>query len=440
MVNELKKEKKFWLISIGVFFLVSLILFLSIPPTTYPDTADYMRISRYPIGLRFFSDRPALAPLVFGFFNGNVVAITWFQYIFYLLSWLSLGISIFLIIQNRKLRLVATATVLAISLNKDLFFWNNLLLSESVSISTFALMCAVWLWALRILIDKREDNKLIFIPLICSAIWALARDTNAWALLAASLFSLLAVFFTPRKVFFVSITIGLLLIFIFQNHSSNVGGRWKFPFVNIVGQRILPDPVAREYFRNHGMPVEKISQYSGKWASTFNRDWSGFGDWLDKDAKSVYMKYLLSKPFNSIWQPIYRWQDFLTTSPYRYSGNNEAPMWQRLYSYVVYPKGFRVPLFLLVIILFTSLLIRHRVLFKKHGYAVLFSLVLLMTSYASVFVSWHGDAMEVVRHSLGFSLQLRMALWLVLFFSLDLLISNSLIDLRGRKAKFFIKF
>lgn len=414
-------------LSIGIY------LFVTAPITVHPDSYDYLRISKQPFYSMAFwaADRPLMTPLLFKLANQNHKLIVLVQLCLSFFSWLWLSWVVYQTVSHRILRLVSFTTLLLIGVSKDVFFWNKLILSESISFSLLVLMIACGIWILKRVYAPQsgKQNKQIKLGLGLSfavLLWALARDTNSYCALAICGACLVAVLFFRKKLkhqttFWTVLAVCSGIIFLFQNFSANHGKRWQFPLVNVLSQRILVDPKKTEFFVERGMPNnQKVLRYRDQWASTFDRDWSGFGSWLDTKAKSTYMLFLLSSPFESLWYPLWRWQDFFTSSPYGYSGIKDPPLWQRAFSYVVYPKAYRFLGLLFLSLMLALLLVQKR----KLDWRFLVPFALLFLGYPVLFVAWHGDAMEVVRHSLGVTLQIRLGLVLLLIYELDVVLKN----------------
>src|SRR5262249_55226231 len=87
-------------------------------------------------------------------------------------------------------------------------------------------------------------------------------------------------------------------------HQATAGARWKWPFVNLLGQRVLWRPDRIGFFVDRGMPVNpKVMCLAGRWGQDCHNDLTGFGGWLDSDIKGIWERYLLSHPIETVVQP-----------------------------------------------------------------------------------------------------------------------------------------
>ncbi len=421
-------KQTFWILALLLSLSIGLYIFLNMPVRAYPDTEDYLRISRTSFTTKFVSDRPPLIPIIFGWFSGDGTGITWFQFVLSGFCWSYFSITLFSSLKTEWLKYVAASMVLLIALSKDVFFWNRVLLTESVSLSTFVLALATWIRCLRK--PDKSNLRILVLPAVTSTLWALTRDTNAWALLSISFFTLLACFLSQNKSFFVCATILLITIFGVENYFAEIGGRWKLGLPHVIGKRILTNPDSTQYFVDHGMPMNpEIARYAGQWGDLPLVTASE--PWFSTNAKAVYEKYLLSRPLQSLLEPIINWKRLFSTV-YDYSGRSGPPMLQTVYSRIVYPEVSRLALLILFDLVVCWILFRNKLLFGKEAVLLTFAGSVVAASYLVAFVTWHADAMEVTRHSFGFVVQFRMGIWLLCFFGLDLMCQNRLVPHRNR--------
>ena len=79
---------------------------------------------------------------------------------------------------------------------------------------------------------------------------AFTRDTNAYLLLMLAALISLAVVFRwtgPRALI---LSAAFVVIFLLNNANADLGNRWVFPFLNVMGRRILPNPQALDFFES----------------------------------------------------------------------------------------------------------------------------------------------------------------------------------------------
>src|SRR6266508_4714215 len=204
---------------------------------TTADTTSYIRISKESIfGTRFLaSSRPFIFPLVLKIFGDHMERVAWVQGVFSIISWSILAVSVAYSLHIFFLIFIAFGLLLLLSLYRYIIGWDSVMLTESLSLSFMALFIAGWFWLMR----GWRWHKAIFI-LAVAFLWSFSRDTNAWVVLMIALFLLLlfCLGYVDKK--YLILSGSFIVMFFLSNLSSDFGGRWVFPFQNVLGQRILP--------------------------------------------------------------------------------------------------------------------------------------------------------------------------------------------------------
>lgn len=405
----------------------------------YPDSADYHSVTlQQPVtSPDFWAGRRTLTtPLIWRIFGTkeasileSYLAIPTVYTVFSLVSWGLLALAVAVAVRTRWLKAVSFTVILAIGLSKMIFFWNWVLLSESPFISFLVLFLALAIFLLHY-IRKHPAmtwSKQVLILLGVSIViffWSFTRDTNAFiALGAAAILSALLIW-QRKKNYPKVLLIGLIFMLVgvsgIQMQTAKIGHRWQYPFVNVLGQRILPNDEYREFFINHGLPTNpETMRFVGGWANSHGTDWSGFNSWLNSEARSAYFRFLLTHPAYLFLQPIYNLSDLVDGDWSVYGKHTVLNSFQNKVTDFVWPQGKSLVLVAILAIGIASWLAFRRRL-TPH---ILLALSVLLLVVPGVMIAWHGDAMEVVRHSGGNGLQLRLALVLIIIFSLDAALS-----------------
>ncbi len=188
-------------------------------------------------------------------------------------------------------------------------------------------------------------------------------------------------------------------IFIVQQKSAQIGQRYRLPVMNNIVLRILPNEEYLKWFIDRGMPcADKLKrQYSNLDLNDNSKLYSlytdssfvRFSDWVAKDGKSVYTKFLISHPANLILL-------------------NEKPKdLKRIFAYNIGytgpEKGYSLfsqsifPLFNLIILLLLNGFLVF-LFIKEKRLAWIFPTVLIIIFTANVFLLYVADSMEVERH------------------------------------------
>jgi len=395
--------------------------------------------------------RPLTLPLVYKLLSNNVERIAAFQWIVAVIGWGMLAGAVAIVLKSKLLKITGFCVILCLSLSRDIAFWNSMLLSESLSNALFVVLIA-----LALLIGAAIQRKALSVPmqfvaglivLICAFFWSQTRDTNSYFLLGiAGLIVLVSVGGlimqlgatrgvvptefnirrgdSPSRPCFVLpfiVVIGFVAIYVQQNRHADAGLRWQYSLVNVMAHRILPYPDKTQFFVDRGMPnTPEVMAYAGQgnFAWSFDLDFPAFGDWIDQDAKRVYVEYLLSRPVESLTEPLIWWnrlllyeRDLLTD----YMSTPVIPAWQKPITAVFYTETWG----LLVLSAAGLVIFGASVLTRGWDWRYAIPIALLLLVYPIAFLNWHGDSHAVERHALHVALQWRLAMWFFILFAVD---------------------
>ena len=267
-------------------------------PVLYPDTTDYLAVEGNLVE-RWAADRPMGLPLLLDavpssawlfVLHAFVGAVVWAFLLYALVS----------ATRTRAARAVVTVMVLWAATSVRVVMWDAIVLTESLSISLLVLAVALAVqWV------RTSSRGTAAALILATTAWATLRDTNAVevALAAGACLGAVLVTRVVRGTFDGQLTAvgtttlvvaGLLLA------GSSAGHRGDFPFYNVMGQRILVDDVATEYFADHGMPVsDALLALANGWGfSGFvdDPDLEVFRTWAREDGRRVYATFLLTRP------------------------------------------------------------------------------------------------------------------------------------------------
>jgi hypothetical protein len=451
---------------------------------TTPDTVIYTHLASQPLWSSAFwsGSRPFTVPLVYNLLDNNFQLIVIFQSALSMFSWSLLAVSVARLVQLHWFKPIAFAIVLIFGMSSEIIMWDWVILSESISLSLLALFIASWLW----LIEEWQWHK-VWVVMLVGVLWVFTRDPNAWAvLILAGLLALVAIVWRTHRRYFI-LAIIFIAFFTASNASSNLGERWVFPFENVLAKRILPVPERTAYFAEHGMPITPaLMERSGKWASSdewaFDNDpdLEEFREWLHKSGKFTYIRFLLSNPSYTFLEPLRHGQDPYSEeegSPaagFSEQNNPTASLAGRL-AYDDVTNGFRPILpeqplreFLWTLgvgtivshlaILIVAMLawptqinsgrslptITNRNLYyaasafpqwlysvgwRQHKQLLVplgVALTVIWLAFPLAAVIWHGDAMEIARHSVPVLVQLRLGLLMLILFEVDIILTHRL--------------
>ncbi len=412
-----------------LYICCTLILHFSTATAEFYDTEDYERISHFSItSTAFWTDRkPATGPLMYKIFARNPIFISIFQWLLSTASWLVFAYAITRLLNRKVLKILAFTSILAFSLSPHTFIWNSFLLSEGPATALFLLVLAAWIY----LVEKLKSPKtppgfqlaLMSGFLMLTALWSFFRDLHMYFVLSAgiSAFAVLLIRLNGWQLAFLGA--GFISIFTVQNNLSHTSGRWTDPLAHVITKRILPNREAAKWFVDHGMPDgPQIQELSGKFASP--EEQARFEPWLTQQGKRVYGYYLLSHPVSSIWAPLDNLEQLFDRDLSTYA-RWKIPTFQALLG-----KLFFSPI-LNWLIAFGLVFGMYATLAGYLDYKWQTPIILIIFSYPLLFISWHGDTMEIARHAYGANLQTRLGLLLGWWMAVD-----GLLKIRdGRKNK-----
>jgi hypothetical protein len=383
---------------------------------TTADTTSYVRISKEPIfDIEFLAAaRPFVFPLLLKLLGNNPEKVVWAQGLFSTLSWSVLAVAVAYSLHFSFLKLAGFALVLLLSLYRHIIGWDSVLLTESLSLSLMALFITGWLW----LLHGWRWQRAVFV-LILGVLWMFCRDTNAWVVLmvAAFLFLLVTLRLIHKK--YILLSAVFIVMFFLSDRSADLGGRWIFPFQNVLGQRILPDAKAVTFFASCGMPVSSdLAQLAGEFASGLDRAFyndpalESYRTWLHQAGKTCYIKWLLSEPLESFKHPVAEFNTLMRLE------NIQSFLFSRRFSSILparleamlYPPQQPWVAFLAACGIILAAVFTRAWTYNKTWWVAILLIILVFPHY---FIVWHGDVMGIYRHVVSVSIQFYLGLWIL---------------------------
>jgi hypothetical protein len=425
-------ENRRFLVTLLVIFLAYAIgrVISSLPaiddPRSLADTTAYLRISRQPLSdFEFWTGaRPFVFPLLLKLAKQAASMATVLQLGFSIFAWGFLAWMTTHFIELPWLKLLAFCLILLFSLDRHITGWDFVMMTESLSISFLVLFIALFMW----LLQEWHIGKVILL-IVTAFLLAFTRDTNAWMLLALAGLTLLTTLLRwthPRTLI---ISIFFVLVFFLSNASADLGGRWRFPLGNLIGQRVLTDGSAINYFQSCGMPLtDALMELSGKFANADERalyndpELKSFRTWLFSDGKSCYMRWLITHPGYSLGETISRFDELITfTQVDRYFSRRFDPLMPVKLGKLFYLEQFSLWIWIYLTIAMV-IAIWKKFWQRNPLWAVFICLTLLV--FPHVFLTWHGDAMAPERHALSVGVQFYLAFWLLNILLIDTFLSS----------------
>jgi hypothetical protein len=392
------------------------------------DTTSYVRISNERIFSSEFlaAARPFVFPLLLKLSGGDPEKVVWAQGLFSILSWGILAGAVAHSLHYSFLKFAGFVLVLLLSLYRYIIGWDSVLLTESLSLSLMALFIAGWLWLLQ---GWRWQKA--FLVLSMGVFWMFCRDTNAWVVLMIAVFILILAVLRQIDKRYLYLSTAFMILFFLSNLSADSGGRWIFPFQNVLGRRILPDARAIAFFASCGMPVSsELTELTGEFASGLDRAFyndpalEDYRAWLHRSGKGCYIKWLLSDPLESINRPIAEFNTLVSlqnVQSFLFSRRFLPILPTRLES-LIYPPQQPWILFLAACGIILAAVFSRAWAHNKTWWVAILLILLVFPHY---FIVWHGDVMGIYRHMVSVSIQFHLGLW-----TLALLIADRVLSLK----------
>lgn len=390
----------------------------------FPDTNRYLHQSSSPaLSPEILASREG-APvylLVLKACGQNLSTVAGFQFFLSIAAWGFLSFCCAYAFDSIPAKFTGFILVQALMLSQAVEAWLNVGLTESTSISLLAAVVGSWL-----LFSRRPRPATTVIVIFVTAVWAFTRDTNAYLTLGVVPFLLAVMALRKRwNVRLVVLSAAFFLIFTAMHYSANKGGRFLFPFYNIIGRRVLEDESTTQWFVSRGMPFnDDIEARAGRWATDYGDEifheerYEAFRQWAREEGKSLYFQWLLTRPARTVLESLGYFPEALVAGPAGYAPENYQPLISLPYS----PGIGSAVLGSFLAGLLATVSLRRR---TPAGIIALFMLALLIPHHVLI---WHGDAMEITRHSVQVAIQAKIALVLLCGCALDTVFRGRNID------------
>jgi len=389
-------------------FILALFLMLMIrsdPPVWlgYGDPYDYLHQSTLslqsqnfymPEKAPQFYPRPFTVPLFYKLAGSNPNTIILLQKLLYALS-IYLLCSVFL----NYLKRLPVKVFFLVSFYLFTFWWNmlgwtNTLLSESLSISFLFLWMATFL----LFLQKRTILRFVLHGII-TVLFSFTRDTWPYFLLIFY-FSYGLLSLRGNKQLRAAVAgfflISVALLFT-QQHTAQVGQRYRLPILNNIVFRILPNPVYLHWFEANGMPCANLlkEKYSSLHVPTdiyplYNDTaFAPLFSWVSGAGRGTYQKFLLTHPFHTLLLEEKLVEvSKLFAHDFGYTGDAPDISWL---SNNIFPF-FNLASIILLLWIFITINRRESIVLWK------FPLTLLITGILHAILVYHADALEIERH------------------------------------------
>lgn len=386
-----------------------------------PDSDAYLRLSTLPLGggERWAGSRTPLVPLLLDITGGRPgTAFMYLQIAVAAAGWGFLAGEVARHQPTPRRRWTMAALVLALSLTTPITLWDRLVLTETL---TLALMAVVVALLLRYLRTTSPWPLVGTVPV--AVLWAAGRDTVALVLISgAALATLMWAFGDRRRRVVPAVSAALVLVALLALGGAAAGHRDRSPMANVFAVRVMPYPDRIDWFEDHGMPAAdrfrearaELSDPSGSEAplvpiSRRNMADDPWWQWLERDGKVTYLRFVLSHPAFLLTEPLEKPHRSFHSGGGHTGKNFEADDLRKvplLTAALWWPTGWVMAALGAAAV---GWLVAGR---PRHP---LFSVAALTAITGSVYglAAWHGDGMEAARHVFVGGAALRLAVVLV---------------------------
>ena len=399
-------------------------------PLFWNDSADYVAAAKLSLlsPERLLGIRPVFMPLVLGVLDGNQQQLTIVHSVFSAISWGLLGAVLTVSLRTWPARAVAIGGVITIASVWTVSMWDQQILTESLALSSLALVVSAALWF------ANSPSLLRSCFLAGSALlWLLNRDSHAIPIAAGALVVGITVWVaktTNRRL--IALTCAYLVAFAFViSASASTSNRNLQPLEHVFAVRVLPYPDRVQWFTDQGMPLgsellaipeatDPVKDLAGFTPVPPEPKWEPWRDWLETHGQVTLFKYMAT-------HPTYLWTETQQV-PERVFNNGTGlttywPLQQR--SIPVIDELGTISTTATILIASAALVV-IAYLDEHRRRSAIVAMVVIATALPHGVAVWHLDGMESARHMLIASIQLRIGTMILVATAVD-----SLFALRG---------
>jgi len=414
--------------AILIFTLEHLASVAEVKLNVVSDAAGYLGNSKIPFFSidYWFSMRPVGYPTFIKFMQSNPNLVAAMQSLLHIASWSFFSFYLYIKSRNKLFGFLSGLTVLFIAMQPDIALWTHHVLTESLTFSFIA-----WILILIYEFLISEKKRYFYILLFILVSYSTIRDVNAFYVVTFIVaFAMFYFYKYINKIIFIVSSILLISTLFFSTYTANHAGnsimnkRWMFPYFNLFGHRFLTNPELLQSMKIEGMPInEALLRKKNVWASgkdTVGQGWyddpelKEFRDWVVKSGKSKYTKFLITHPsytFGEIY--LNRHTIFHYTKAINNAYYLKGYKIDNIFTYTKMENiTFYIYLSLLIAIIILLSFILRKNIFNKYTMPML---TLLLPIGLLAIITFHGDAMEVHRHTLIVPILLKTTLFMIAY-------------------------
>jgi len=350
-----------------------------------------------------------------------------YQKIFYVISTLTFSIIFAQLIPHKKYRVVFLSLLLIFFLSPQWLQWINMLYTESFALCFYLLLLACLLLQFH---KSYQHWALSLMTLIVMFAFAGIRDTNIYILFLTTILVLITGFINKqpsyKKRLSILYFVAALFIIGFCQLSILTEHRQLATLIDSIDNRLAcqQDLSLLKTYERYGMPQQNFDKTRASQIYVFHgrqdiaKNNPTLNRWLfSTDSSHAYAHYLLTHPYYTFIMPFNRrlieneynqcqryknHRDLATSIPQAFSANyirihyvkNNAIKEIIFAAKIITP----IPFVLFLLSLLLTLIFKRRY-FKKNLH-FLVGLASIGSSSIALLICWHGEVLEVPRHSL----------------------------------------
>jgi hypothetical protein len=310
----------------GVFGLLAALVHRQAPREFY-DTPAYFEAARKPWSVdQLFYPKPVLTSAIYRLLDGDRTAIVRFQAGLSFAAWAAVAAALWALFRRPAARAASIAVAALFVLAPFRIGYADALLSESINDSLLALCLAagIGLLAARAHLGREplRARATLGLGLLLAALlvpWMLARDTNAVVMLAAlglgaALWprALWRTRWAPAALAALAAVAGFVLwsttvtpapteFSVQRWFPADFTARGSYAKMNNLVDRILPDPGARAYFEQRGLPMaDRLAALENRHDIIYLPEYVPARVWIATESQGVYLRWLLAHPLDRL--------------------------------------------------------------------------------------------------------------------------------------------
>jgi hypothetical protein len=366
--------------------------------------------------------RPFGYPLYLKLVAHNDAATVLGQLVLSTAAWLFLAAMVARITRHHVLKVVGFGLVCGLGATFEALQWDRVVSSESLSTA-----CGVGLLAALLLLRERWTWPRFALAAALALVATLLRDSNGTflAVVAVMIAGGVVIRRLPRHA--LALVAAFLVVAAIGSSSASSGRRWEGPLKDVITLRVLESPERTKFFVDEGFPLtpDELDLARGNCVSPAPPTVCAVIPnpalyvWVHDHGRQTYLKSMVRFPDTTLWEPVAHLRDSIGTRvrvehPLATATEEKAPVSHFLEATLFWRNPALVA-FVALALLGLCIVAYARGLRGPYWIGA----ALLVFAYAHLWLVWMGGALEVARHSLLASVQIRLGIWLAALWLLD---------------------